>query len=173
MVWLLVNGYSGKAQFQKTPRVSDPRATAGAPGAPAGWDGGTANRRDAAVDVPRPTKNPRRRTLQVSIMDASRFREGCDAGVHRLLRAEVRVMRPVIAFCFLTRFCRERLLGRNLITVFPTVNNLSQFFFATRTSRVRRDSPQPLAHDAQRTRQGSRMRTGKCENTGKNATFLD
>ncbi|HQX93890.1 MAG TPA: hypothetical protein PLJ91_04545, partial [Thermomonas sp.] len=39
MVWLLVNGYSGNAQLQKTPRVSDPRSTAGAPGAPVriGW----------------------------------------------------------------------------------------------------------------------------------------
>jgi hypothetical protein len=90
-----------------------------------------------------------------------------------MLRAEVRVMRPVIAFCFLTRFCRERLLGRNLITLFPTVNNLSQFFFATRASRVRRDSPRQLAHDARRMRPGSRMRTGKCENAGEKAAFPD
>jgi len=68
--------------------------------------------RDAAVDVPHPIKNPRRPTLQVSNMGASRFREGCDAGVHRLLlRVEVHVMLPVIACCFLTRFRRERLLG--------------------------------------------------------------
>ena len=66
----------------------------------------------AAFDVPRPTKNPRRLALQVSIMGVSLFREGCDAGVHRLLLlAEVQVLRPMIAFCFLTRFCRERLLG--------------------------------------------------------------
>ena len=66
----------------------------------------------AAFDVPRPTKNPRRLALQVSIMGVSLFREGCDAGVHRLLLlAEVQVLRPVIAFCLLTRFRRERLLG--------------------------------------------------------------
>lgn len=34
----------------------------------------------------------------------------------------------VFAFVRITRFCRQRLLGRNLITVFSTVNNLSQFF---------------------------------------------
>ena len=86
-------------------------------------------------------------------MGVSLFREGCDAGVHRLmLLAEVHVMRPVIAFCFLTRFCRERLLGRNLITVFPTVNNLSQFFFAVRSRRSRRDAARLLAHDVRRTR---------------------
>ena len=45
-------------------------------------------------------------------MGVSLFREGCDAGVHRLLLlVEVQVLRPVIAFCFLTRFRRERLLG--------------------------------------------------------------
>ena len=43
-------------------------------------------------------------------MGASPFREGCDAGVHRLmLRAEVHVVLPVIALCFITRFCRKRL----------------------------------------------------------------
>ena len=45
-------------------------------------------------------------------MGVSLFREGCDAGVHRLLlRAEVRVVLPSIAFCFITRVGRERLLG--------------------------------------------------------------
>ena len=68
--------------------------------------------RDAAFDVPCPTKNPRRLALQVSILNPALFRKGCDAGVHRLLLlAEVQVLRPMIAFCFLTRFCRERLLG--------------------------------------------------------------
>lgn len=62
-------------------------------------------------DVLLPTKNPRRLALQVSIEGVSALREGCDAGVHRLLLlVEVRVARPVIALCFVTRFYRERLL---------------------------------------------------------------
>ncbi len=63
-------------------------------------------------DVACPRKNPRRRTLQVSIKGVSTLREGCDADVHRLLlRVEVLFVLPVIALCFITRFCRERLLG--------------------------------------------------------------
>ena len=66
----------------------------------------------AAFDVPRPTKNPRRLALQVSILNPALFRKGCDAGVHRLLlRMEVLVVLPSIAFCFITRFRRGRLLG--------------------------------------------------------------
>jgi len=60
---------------------------------------------NAVVDVPHLIKNPRRPALQVSIGGVSLFREGCDAGVHRLmLRAEVRVVLPVIALCFITRY---------------------------------------------------------------------
>ena len=105
-------------------------------------------------------------------MDASSFREGCDAGVHRLmLLVEVHVMRPAIAFCFVTRFCRERLLGRNLITVFPTVNNLSQKKFPARARRARHAASRLLVEDARRMRCCTRMRMSKCRNAGKNATF--
>ena len=105
-------------------------------------------------------------------MDASSFREGCDAGVHRLmLLVEVHVMRPAIAFCFVTRFCRERLLGRNLITVFPTVNNLSQKKFPARARRARRAASRLRIRDARCARADARMRVGKCRNAGKNATF--
>ncbi|QIL19968.1 hypothetical protein [Thermomonas sp. HDW16] len=90
-----------------------------------------------------------------------------------MLLVEVHVMRPVIAFCFLTRFCRERLLGRNLITVFPTVNNLSQFFFASLVRRVPRASSRPLARSMQCTRVDTRTLGSKCKNAGKKATFFD
>ncbi len=33
------------------------------------------------------------------------------ASTFSMLRAEVRLLRPVIAICFITRFCRKRLLG--------------------------------------------------------------
>ena len=66
----------------------------------------------AAFDVPRPTKNPRRLALQVSILNPALFRKGCDAGAHRLLLlAESRVVLKAFALCLLTRFRRERLLG--------------------------------------------------------------
>jgi hypothetical protein len=71
-----------------------------------------------ALDVPRPLKNPRRWTLQVSIKDTNpafgdaHFREGQFGCAHRfMLLVESRVVLPAFALCLLTRFRRERLLG--------------------------------------------------------------
>ena len=127
---------------------------------------------NAVVDVPCPTKNPRRLALQVSIVGDSLFREGCDAGVHRLMqRVEVRVMRPMIAICFLTRFRRERLLGRNLITVFPTVNNLSQKSFVP-PRRSARSHPAVAHHAAFPTHaRDDRRNIGVAKNIGKSNVF--
>ena len=64
-----------------------------------------------------PRKNPRRRTLQVSILDACgnaglRFDEGQSTFVHRwMLLVELRVVPSVVAMRWLTLFRRERLLG--------------------------------------------------------------
>ena len=68
-------------------------------------------------DVPRPLKNPRRCSLQVSIMDVSVSVEALFAGEAKpshtwpMLLAEVRASLLALASCLLTRFRRERLLG--------------------------------------------------------------
>jgi hypothetical protein len=64
-------------------------------------------------DVPHPSKNPRRSTLQASVMDVGlpSARDAMPASTFLMLRAEVRVVLPAIALCVLTRFCRKRLLG--------------------------------------------------------------
>ena len=64
-------------------------------------------------DAKRPLKNPRRTTLQVSIMDVGLLsaRDAMPASTFLMLRAEVSVLLPAFVFGLLTRFCGKRLLG--------------------------------------------------------------
>ena len=62
-----------------------------------------------------------------------------------IVRAEVRVVLRVVAIFMLTLVRRVCLLGRNLITVFSTVNNLMQSFFRPGRRQV---SPATLSMDA-------------------------
>ena len=67
----------------------------------------------AAFDVPRPTKNPRRLALQVSIMEAVLLsaRDAIPTPTVLMLQVEVRLVRTAIALYSITRFGRKRLLG--------------------------------------------------------------
>lgn len=76
-------------------------------------------------------------------------------------------------FVFYHSLLQETSAGRNLITVFSTVNILSQIFFAPLSRLAWRNSPRQVAHDAPRMRDAARVRMSKCKNTGKNASFLD
>ena len=70
VVWLLVNGYIGKAQFQKTPRVSDRRIDRRR-ARRTGPDGLACDPSQCRPRRPALNKNPRRWTQQVSTMGAS------------------------------------------------------------------------------------------------------
>lgn len=62
--------------------------------------------------------------------------------------------------------------GRNLITVFATVNNLSQFFFAPTTHPARRIASRSRMHDVRRIHASACMHSPECENTGKNSDIF-
>ncbi len=122
------------AQFEATPRESDPRSTAGAQGAPGrirhARRNGAGNKKPAAPGAAGSIKKDVVVVFAGEFFAANVFAEDrAPASTVSIVRAEVRVVLRVVAIFMLTLFRRVCLLGRNLITVFSTVNNLTPSFF--------------------------------------------
>ena len=122
------------AQFEATPRESDPRSTAGAQGAPGrirhARRNGAGNKKPATPGAAGLVKRVVVDVFAEEFFAVSVFAEdSAPASTVSIVRAEVRVVLRVVAIFMLTLVRRVCLLGRNLITVFSTVNNLTQSFF--------------------------------------------
>ena len=155
---LLVSGLAGTtAQYSSSARVSDPRTTAGAPGAPGRIRKG---KRDRGFAVPVERKHPRLGASQVSGWEGSGFRSGDGAVIHL---EEVRggcLFSAARFRCVLTHsHLRQRLLGRNLITLFSTVNTPGENFFRRRRRRSPRTPPADERADAAASVDARRRRT--------------
>ncbi len=133
---LLVSGLAGTtAQYSSSARVSDPRTTAGAPGAPGRIRKG---RRDRGFAVPVERKHPRLGASQVSGWEGSGFRSGDGAVIHlEEVRGGCLFYAARFRFVLTHSHLRQRLLGRNLITLFSTVNTPGENF----SRRRRRGTP--------------------------------
>src|SRR5687768_5537076 len=122
------------SQFEATPRESDPRSTAGAQGAPGrirhARRNGAGNKKPATPGAAGSVKKDVVGVFAEEFFAVSVFAEDrAPASTVSIVRAEVRVVLRVVAIFMLTLVRRVCLLGRNLITVFSTVNNLTQSFF--------------------------------------------
>jgi len=119
----------------------DPRSTAGAQGAPGrirhARRAGAGNKKPATPGAAGSIKKDVVGDFAEELFAMNVFAEDrAPASTVSIVRAEVRVVLRVVAIFMLTLVRRVCLLGRNLITVFSTVNNLTQSFFRPGRRRV-------------------------------------